>query len=192
MGAAPTAARQGISSASAASSRAPRSSSHCPNSVRKATTGRACKVVAISSAPAMITVSTSNQTMPMTRAHSALARARTSKRRRSSGASPGASAIAARPTSVRNTSVPNSDTSAATCVPRNDATMISTWLMPRLSPHGSWAIYRSAGRAVPVTATSLRPASTCRPCRRDPSPAWRPHLPLSPSRWPSPGQPWQN
>jgi len=67
--------------------------------------------------------------MPTISAVAALMRATRSNRRRKRSASLAASAMAAGATSVRNTSVPNSDTSAAMCAPRSKATTISKVLM---------------------------------------------------------------
>jgi hypothetical protein len=83
------------------------------------------RVVRTLSALAMTAVSTSSHPMAMIRAQVVLARASRSNDCRRHGAPSAASAMATGATNIRNTSVPKSDTSAATCVPRNDATRIS-------------------------------------------------------------------
>ena len=122
-------ARHGPSKGSTTSSRTPRASSHCPNCVCNATTGTACSVIATLPVPAITALSTASHATPMIRANAALIRARRSSSRRKCGASAVASVMAEGTTSVRNTSVPNSDTSAATCAPRSRATTISSVLM---------------------------------------------------------------
>ena len=105
---------------------------------------RRCSVVAMLSDPAITPLSNVSHTSPTISAHAALIRARRSSTRRTCAAAVAASASAEGATTTRKTSVPNSDTSAATCTPRSRATIMSLAAHP-LFAHEAARQSREAG-----------------------------------------------